>query len=104
MRTVLATILVIAISGIASADAHPLRAIGYSPAGSTDVIRVAERQCVRYQVQKKCVQTVTDITTKKPTTADPERDVNVTLRERCVKWQEERLCVQWTGDTSSARP
>ena len=104
MRTFLATALSVALVGVGPSGAHPLRSLGDATVGSSDVILVAERQCVRYEVRKKCVQMVTDITTKKPTTADPERDVNVTLRERCVKWAEERLCVQWTGDTSAVRP
>ncbi len=104
MRTYLATALLVACVGVGPSSALPLPSLADAPATSSDVIRVAERKCIRYEVRKKCVQMVTDITTKKPTTADPERDVNVTLRERCVKWEEERLCVQWTGDTSAVRP
>jgi hypothetical protein len=56
-------------------------------------------KCLKWKMVKECVQTKTQSTRKPPKDPrNPERDVEVTIKEICVKWQERATCVSWQGE------
>lgn len=62
------------------------------------VHRIAGPKCLKYVVKKKCVKMRIHAEDLKTAPGpDPERSVEITLREKCEKWADERLCVKWQG-------
>jgi hypothetical protein len=56
-------------------------------------------KCLKWKMVKECVQTKIQTIRKPPKDPrNPERDLEVTVKEVCVKWQERATCVSWQGE------